>query len=172
MRKHVKRAGLRKNAPYLDISSLSGCCKKECCMKISQQHLSKHRRDFESLNYEEQNIYLSGLLHHRETKKTKRKSNPSVSSNGKRLGRPPAEESKFSFDYCLINKGVTVKVCQKAFCGVNIFEPKRLCVLRDKITSAGKEGIIWDKRGKHDNHQYVSDDICNLIAYLFFSSQK
>ena len=27
-RKHVKRAGLRKNAPYLDISSLSGCCKK------------------------------------------------------------------------------------------------------------------------------------------------
>ena len=27
MRKHVKRAGLRKNAPYLDISSLSDCCK-------------------------------------------------------------------------------------------------------------------------------------------------
>ena len=26
-RKHVKRAGLRKNASYLDISRLSGCCK-------------------------------------------------------------------------------------------------------------------------------------------------
>ena len=85
-RKHVKRAGLRKNAPYLDISSLSGCCKKECFMKISQQHLSKLRHDFESLNYEQQNIYLSGLLHRHETKKTSghtRKSNPSVSSNDK-----------------------------------------------------------------------------------------
>ena len=50
-KKHVKRAGLRKNAPYIDISSLSGCCKRECIMKFSQQHLSKIRKDFESLNY-------------------------------------------------------------------------------------------------------------------------
>ena len=72
-------------------------------------------------------------------------------------GYAPTEESKFSFDYCLINeKGVvTVKVCQKAFCGVHIFEPKRLRVLRDKITSARKEGIIWDKHGKHDNDQHL-----------------
>ena len=34
---------------------------------------------------------------------------------------------------------------------------------RDKITSAGKESIIWDKRGKHDNHQHVSDDVRNLV---------
>ena len=140
---------------------------KECFKKISQQHLCKLRRDFESLNYEQQNVYLSGLLHRHETKKTsghKRKSNPSDSSNGKRLGRPPAEESKFSFDYCLINeKGVTVKVCQKAFCGVYAFGPKRLRVLRDKIVTAGEEGIIWDKRGKHDNHQRVSDDVRDLI---------
>lgn len=166
-KKHVKRAGLRKNAPYIDISSLSGCCKKECIMKFSQPHLSKIRRDFESLKYEQQNIYLCGLLHRHETKKTsghKRKSNPSVSSKGKRLGRPPAEESKFSFDYCLINeKGITVKVCQKAFCGVHAFGPKRLRILRDKIASAGEGGIIWDKRGKHDNHQRVSDEVRNLI---------
>ena len=132
-KKHVKRAGLRKNVPFIDISSLSGCCKKECIMKFSQPHLSKIRKDFESLNYEQQNIYLSALLHRHKTKKTsghKRKSNPSVSSKSRRLGRPPAEESKFSFDYCLINeKGITVKVCQKSFCRVHAFGTKRLRVL-------------------------------------------
>ena len=102
--KHVKRPGLRKNAPYLDISSLSGCCKRECLKCFSQQQLSRVRKDFEALNYEQQTIYLNGLLRQHETKKTsghKRKSNPAVSSNGKRLGRPPAEESKFTFQYCL-----------------------------------------------------------------------
>lgn len=162
-KKHVKRAGLRKNAPYHDISCLSGCCKKECFKKFSQQHLSKIRGDFEALNYKQQNIYLNGLLHRHETKKTtghKRKSNPAVSSSGKRLGRPSAEESKFSFDYCLNNeKGVTIKVCQMAFCRVHAFGPKRLQVLWCKITSAGEEGIIWDKRSKHSNHGHVSDDV-------------
>ena len=68
-----------------------------------------------------------------------------------------------SISYCLINKkGIPVKVCQKAFCGVHAFGPKRLWVLRDKIASAGEEGIICDKRGKHDNHQRVNDDVHNL----------
>ena len=45
--------------------------------------------------YDEQNVYLNGLLHRRETVKTSghpRKSNPATAS-GKRVGRPPAEES-------------------------------------------------------------------------------
>ena len=166
--KHLKKPGLRKNAPHLDISSLSGCCKKECLKRFSQSHLAKIRSDFEALYYEQQNIYLSGLLCRRETKKTsghKRKSNPTMTSNGKRLGRPPAEDSKFSFEYCLRDeKGVDVKVCQKAFCGVHAFGPKRLRILRDKIVSADKEStIVWDKRGKHTEHQRVSDTVRNLI---------
>ena len=36
-------------------------------------------------------------------------------------------------------------------------------MLRDKIASADEEGIIWDKHGKHDNHQHVTDDDCYLI---------
>ena len=99
-----------------------------------------------------------------------------MTSNGKRLGRPPAEESKFSFEYCLLvnelsvgyclrdEKGVDVKVCQKAFCGVHAFGPKRLWVLRYKIVSADKQStIIWDKCGKHTEHQQVSDTVRNLI---------
>ena len=66
-----------------------------------------------------------------------------MTSNGKRLGRSPAEDSKFSFEYCFRDeKGVDVKVCQKAFCGVHAFGPKRLRMLRDKIGSADKESTI------------------------------
>ena len=167
--KHVKKPGLRKNAPHSDISSLSGCCKKQCLTRFSKGHLAKIRSEFEDLYYEQQNIYLNGLLHRHETKKTsghKRKSSPAITLNGKRLGRPPAEDSKFSFEYYLRDeKGLDMKVCQKAFCGVHAFGPKRLQVLRDKITSA-KEGskVVWDKRGKHTgHHQKVDDAVCDLI---------
>ena len=148
----------------LHISSLCGCCTKECLKRFSESYLAKIRSQFEALYYEQQNIYLSGLLCRRETKKTsghKRKSNHTTTSNGKRLGRPPAEDSKFSFEYCLHDeKGVDVKVSQKAFCGVHAFGPKRLRILRDKIVSADKEStIIWDKFGKHTEHQQVSDTV-------------
>jgi len=111
---------------------------------------------------------LNGLLHRHETKKTsghKRKSNPGTTLNGKRLGRPRAEDSKFSFDYYLRDEnGLDVKVCQKAFCGIHAFGPKRLRVLRDKIKSADEGSkIIWDKRGKHTNHQKVDDSVRDLI---------
>jgi len=46
--------------------------------------------------YEQQNIFLSGLLKRVETKKTSghsRKEHPAVSPHGKRIGRPPAEIS-------------------------------------------------------------------------------
>ena len=36
-------------------------------------------------------------------------------------------------------------------------------MLRDKLASAGEEGIIWDKCGKHDNHQRVNDEVRNVI---------
>lgn len=165
--KHVKKPGLRKNAPLCDISSLSGCCKKDCLKRFSVTHLNKLREDFEALYYEQQNIYLNGLLHRHETKKTsghKRKATPTLTSNEKRLGRPPAEESKFGFDYSLHNEqGINVKVCQKAFCAVYGFSSKRLRVLCDKITSAEEEAIVWDKREKHGNHRQISEDVRDLI---------
>ncbi len=56
-----------------------------------------------------------------------------------------------------------MKVCQKAFCAVHGFGPKQLRVLRDKITSAGEEAIVWDKRGKHSNHKQIGEDVRELI---------
>ena len=38
--KHLKKPGLRKNAPHLDISSLSGCCKD--CLKCFSKSSSKN----------------------------------------------------------------------------------------------------------------------------------
>ena len=49
-----------------------------------------------------------------------RKSNLATSSNGERVGRPPAEDSMFSFNYSLQNeKGVDVRVFQNSFCDVH-----------------------------------------------------
>ena len=90
--KHVKKPGLRKNAPHSDISSLLRRCKKQCLTRFSKGHLAKIRSEFEDLYYEQQNIilYLKGLLHRHKTKKTsghKRKSSPAMTLNGKRLYR-------------------------------------------------------------------------------------
>jgi len=68
--------------------------------------------------YDEQNVYLNGLLHCRETVRTSghpRKGNP-VTSSEKRIERPSAEENHFSLGYLLHNdKGINVHICQKAF---------------------------------------------------------
>ena len=166
-KKHIKRPGLRKNAPSVDISKPLNCCKKECLKSFPQNHLSKLRSHFEGLYYEQQNIYLSGLLHRQKTKKSsghKRKTNPTLTSNGKRLGRPPAEESAFSFEYTVQNeRGIDVKVCQKAFCSVHGFSPKRLQVLRCKIEAAGGASKELDKHGRHGNQQRIGDDVRELI---------
>ena len=166
--KHVKRPGLRKNAPHLDIQSLTKCCKKECLSRFSNSHLSDVRGNFEGLYYEQQNIYLTGLLRRHETKKTsghKRKLNPTTTLNGKRLGRPRAEDSKFTFEYYIHDeKGLDIKVCQKAFCGVHAFGPKRLRVLREKITDAmDGSTVVWDKRGKHHGHVKVSEAVRDTV---------
>ena len=56
-----------------------------------------------------------------------------------------------------------MKVCQKAFCCIHGFGPKRLRFLRDKINSAEGGRIVWDKRGKHGSHQKVDDSVCDRI---------
>ena len=77
------------------------------------------RQQFANLTYDEQNLYLTGLMITKETKKSvghKRKSNPTLGKFGKKVGRPPAEESSFSVEYQIRNeKGLSRKVCQKAF---------------------------------------------------------
>ena len=163
-KKHVKRPGLRRNSPSVTITDQMECCKKKCLQTISISRLQKIRSNFESLMYEEQNIYLNGLLHRRETKKSSghpRKCNPSTSSNGKRVGRPPAEDSMFSFNYSLRNdKGVDIRVCQKSFCNVHGFSPKRLLILRRKL---GTGELQPDRRGKHGNHQSVDEEAKDLV---------
>ena len=70
----------------------------------SSPHLDNIRSDFESMYYEQQNIYLNGVLKRHETKKSSghtRKKSPTVSSKGKRYGRPPAEESNLLWFYSL-----------------------------------------------------------------------
>ena len=134
---------------------------------MPESHLKKLRSQFEGLLYEQQNHYLNGLLHRRETKKStghKRKTNPTLTSSGKRLGRPPAEKSRFSFEYYVRNeKEIDVKVCQKAFCAIHGFSPKRLQVLRHKIEASGEAQLECDRRGKHSNHQKIGDDVRELI---------
>ena len=167
-KKHVKRPGLRKNSPRLQISDLSetDCCRKKCLQQFSPSHLSKVRDEFESMYYEEQNIYLNGILKRRETKKTRghaRKANPTISAKGNRVGRPPAEDSCFTYEYFIRNeKGVDIKVCQTAFCSVYGFGPKRLLILRKK---QGRDGASLepDRRGKHDKHVAVDESLKDLI---------
>ena len=89
--------------------------------------------------YDEQNLYLNGLVQRHLAKKSSGhcRVTPVLTSNGKRRGRPPAEESIFSLKYHLRNESkVDVKVCQRAFCLVFGFGPKRLLVLRQKIKAS------------------------------------
>ena len=95
-------------------------------------------------------IYLNGLLHCYETKQSKVhkcKSSPKLTGKGKRLGRSPVEDSKFSFSFTLRNdRGLNVKVCQTALCAVHGFGPKRLQVLKRKIQDASEmSDVAWDK---------------------------
>ena len=62
-KKHIKTCGLRKNSPSLTITEDMECCLKKCLQSIDVSHLQRTRTNFESMLYEEQNIYLNGLLH-------------------------------------------------------------------------------------------------------------
>lgn len=58
-----------------------------------------------------------------------------LTSKGKWLGRPPAEDSSFSYTLRK-DHGINVKVCQKALSAEHEFGSKRLQVLRWKIQGA------------------------------------
>ena len=107
--KHVKKKGLRQNAPQVSVDDLVGtqCCKKTCLQCFPMEHLVTLRQQFANLTYDEQNLYLTGLMIRKETKKSvghKRKSNPTLGKFGKKVGRPPAEESSFSVEYQIRNE--------------------------------------------------------------------
>ena len=124
-------------------------------------HLQRIWTSFERMLYEEQNIYLNALLHRRETKKA-RGHPQKVHPTGKKIGRPPAEDSFFSFLYSLQNdKGINVHICQKAFCDLHGFGPKRLQILRRKLRQ-GPE-LEPDKHGKHGTHCSVAEDVKKLV---------
>ena len=98
------------------------------------------------------------LLHHHKTVKSS--GHPRKDTSGKKIGRPLAEESQFSFCYNLLDgNNLNVRVCQRAFCIVYGFGPKRIQVLRKKIES----GELEDGRGKHDNHTAVDSEIKDLV---------
>ena len=62
-KKHVKKKGLRQNAPQVSIESMAeqSCCRRACM---------QHRQHFSTLVYDEQNLYLTGLMIRKETKKS------------------------------------------------------------------------------------------------------
>ena len=106
------------------------------------------------------NNKINGVLKRHETKRScghARKKSPQCTSKGNRCCRSPAGESHLSNE-----KGVDIKVCQKGFCRVYGFGPKRLLVLRRKLQASGTS-LEPDKRGKHDNHQTVGENIKDLI---------
>jgi len=164
-KKHVKKKGLRCNAPQVSIDNMVGkeCCKKVCIQCVPAEHLVTLRQHFSTLTYDEQNLYLTGLMIRRETKKSvghKRKSIPSVGKYGKKVGRPPAEESSFSVEYQIRDeKGLNRKVCQKAFLLIHGFGKRRLEILRKKMP-VGSTVPEPDCRGKHSNRPLkVSDEL-------------
>ena len=177
-KKHVKKRGLRQNAPQvtIDVMVEKRCCKRGCVQQVSTEHLASLRQHFSTLTYDEQNLYLTGLMIRKETKKSvghKRKINPVVGKNGKKVGRPPAEQSSFSVEYQIRNqKGLNQRVCQKAFLLIHGFGKRRLEFLRKKMP-AGSAVPEADRRGKHNNrprkvseelHQKVRDHIKSLPA--------
>ena len=102
--KHVKKKGLRQNASQVSIDDLVGtqCRKKTYLQCFPMEHLVTLQQQFANLTYDEQNLYLTGLMIIKETKKSvgrKRKSNPTLGKFGKKIGRPLAEESSFSVEY-------------------------------------------------------------------------
>ena len=70
--KHVKKKGLRQNAPQVSVDDLVGtqCCKKMCLQCFPMEHLVTLRQQFANLTYDEQNLYLTGLMIRKETKKS------------------------------------------------------------------------------------------------------
>ena len=89
-KKYVKKPRLRKNSPSVTIRNQMKCCKKNCLKSVNTSHLENIRSNFQKLLTMNKIIYLNGLLHRRETKRASGhpcKSSPSVSSNGKRVGR-------------------------------------------------------------------------------------
>ena len=167
-KKHVKKRGLRKNSPRTQLTEDMECCQKACLKQFSAAHLCKLREKFETLYYEEQNLYLVGLIGRHETKKSvghARQANTLKFPSGKRIGRPPAEESGFSFAYYLHDeKDISHKICIKAFCTVLGFGLKRLQVLRQKVRCANDSCVELDKRGKHTNRpQQICEEVRDLV---------
>ena len=117
-KKHLKKRGLRQNAPQvaIDVVVEKRCCKKSWYKEFLQNTL----HHFSTLTYDEQNLYLTGLMIRKEPKKSaghKRKSDPVIGRNGRRVGRSPADsELSFSVEYQIKNeRGLNQKICQKAF---------------------------------------------------------
>ena len=167
-KKHVKKRGLRKNSPRAQLTEDMECCQKACLKQFSAPHLRNLREKFETLYYEEQNLYLVGLIGRHEAKKSvghARQADTPKFPSGKRVGRPPAEESGFTFTYYLHDEKYTsCKVCLKAFCTVLGFGQKRLQVLRQKVRCAGDSCVEPDKRGKHSNRpQQICDEVRDLV---------
>lgn len=136
--------------------------------RISCSQLASVRQHFATLEYNEQNIYLSSLMIRKQTKKSvghKRKTTPTTGKNGKKLGRPPAELSNFSVEYMVINEtGQHQKICQKAFILIHGFGKRRLEVLRKKIKAGSSVMPERDRRGKHSNRpRKVSDDLHSKV---------
>ena len=77
-----KKKGLRKNAPEISIEEILD---KNCCKCAFQNfHKPTVREHFNCLTYDEQNVYLLGLVTRKDTKKSsghKRKENPAVGKN-------------------------------------------------------------------------------------------
>ena len=59
--KYARKTGLRKNSPRIELSQETECCHKKCLKQFSTDHLKRLREKFESLYYNEQNLYLACL---------------------------------------------------------------------------------------------------------------
>lgn len=121
-------------------------CRMKCADKVSEIQRASIFADYYSLCAEEKNQFIAGSIE--EGKK-----------QCQRLRRNDEAESrrKFTRHYFLPNASTRVEVCQKMFTNTLDITLKKVRVITEKKRSSGSDICASDGRGKHQNHQCISE---------------
>lgn len=135
----------KKEVPARQQSAIN--CRCKCFGKLSDKEKHDIFTSFASLkDHETQNVYLRGCV--------------SVTPGDRIRRRPRKQPSKErnSFSYSVTVQERSITVCKAAFLGLHGIKMSRM---KKKVLNFTTE--ISDKRGKHENHAKINDDVRNRI---------
>ena len=118
-------------------------CRCRCSTNFTAEERAKILDDFNSIaDHEKQNIYLRGCVTVKESTKIRR--------------RPRKNDAKerSSFSYTITTFSHSVRVCKASFAALHGIKISRL---KRKVLNFSAD--IADKRGKHNKHYHISDDV-------------